>query len=130
MDTTANQIKILLIYRINVGGLSRVKSSEYMQSIINSFKSQILLPEHVKLIAIPDNNDTSFEVIDLSMNSDSVNIEEIENILEGGEKEELINVRISKIEKNIFLQKCKKYGFKHLSEYLRFVGLNSNIDVK
>lgn len=44
-------------------------------------------------------------------------------------KEKLINTRITDEEKEVMLKKCKEYGFKTLSEYLRFVGLNAEIKV-
>ncbi len=127
MENIKNETKILLIYRVYVD--KEMNVSTHMQYMLKEFNSHVVLPEHVKLVMLPDFKETSFEVIDLSVNSDVINIEELEQLV-GKEKEELINVRISKIEKSILLQKCKKYGFKHLSEYLRFVGLNSNIDVK
>jgi hypothetical protein len=45
-------------------------------------------------------------------------------------KNNLINTRISDTEKKIMLEKSKKMGFKNLSEYLRFVGINAEIEVK
>lgn len=45
-------------------------------------------------------------------------------------KSNLINTRISDKEKKIMLEKSKKMGFKSLSEYLRFVGLNVEFEIK
>jgi hypothetical protein len=44
-------------------------------------------------------------------------------------KEKHIHIRINDDEKEKMLLKAKNLGFKQLSEYLRFVGLNSNVKV-
>ena len=45
------------------------------------------------------------------------------------DKNKQINIKISSREKEIIEQKSKKYGFCTISEYVRFVSLNSIIEV-
>jgi thermostable 8-oxoguanine DNA glycosylase len=44
-------------------------------------------------------------------------------------KEKQVHIRITDEEKEKMLLKAKNLGFKQLSEYLRFVGLNSTVIV-
>ena len=46
------------------------------------------------------------------------------------EKTEQINIKITKLEKEKIEQQAKKYKFASVSEFLRFVALNSNIIVE
>jgi len=46
------------------------------------------------------------------------------------EKDKHIHIRINEDEKEEMLKKANKLGFKQLSEYLRFLGLNATVDVK
>jgi hypothetical protein len=45
-------------------------------------------------------------------------------------KQKQIHIRITDIEKEQMIKKSEKMGFKQLSEYLRFLGLNAIIEVK
>jgi len=45
-------------------------------------------------------------------------------------KDVLVNFLISKDDKKKMEDKAKEYNFVSLSEYIRFVGLNSEIEVK
>lgn len=47
-----------------------------------------------------------------------------------GNKEKAIQIRVEEDTKEALIEKSKKYGFKSLSEYLIFTGLNVVIDVK
>lgn len=117
--------KMLIVFKIDVGNLPKVKAAEYCKGVLETFKNSITLPDHIKCIGLAVKGDSfkghSIEVISLSPDVDT---SEIEKLL-GDEKEQLINVRISKVEKSVMLQQSKKLGFKTLSEYLRFVGLNT-----
>lgn len=46
------------------------------------------------------------------------------------DKNKQINIKISDHEKSIIEKKSKTYGFASISEYVRFVSLNSTIEVK
>lgn len=120
------EAKLILICRVNVGNLPIKKANDYIERFKDNFLKDLSLPEYVKSVFIGDKSDTSFEVINLG--DSLINIAELENIV-GDEKDHLINLRLSSIEKSIILQQSKKHGFKNLSEYLRFVGLNSEIKV-
>lgn len=45
------------------------------------------------------------------------------------QKDKQVNIKLSNIEKKIIEKKSKKYGFATISEYMRFVSLNSEIKV-
>jgi hypothetical protein len=45
-------------------------------------------------------------------------------------KEKQIHIRITDEEKIKMIKKANKLGFKQLSEYLRFLGLNAYVEVK
>ncbi len=119
-----NYTKLILVWKINVGNLPAAKAKEFISELKKNFQDNANLPPHVKCCYIPiHSGETTVEMLPLENN---VNIEEIENLL-GNEKEQLINLRISKVEKSLMLRKAKDFGFKNLSEYLRFVALNTNI---
>ena len=44
-------------------------------------------------------------------------------------KDKQIHIRIDDKEKERMIRKCEELGFKQLSEYLRFVGLNAETEV-
>lgn len=46
------------------------------------------------------------------------------------EKDKQIHIRITEDEKQKMIKKSNDLGFKQLSEYLRFVGLNTVVEVK
>lgn len=124
---------LIIVWKVYVGLLPKVAAEEYIKNFKKNFESSVVLPDYVKCVYLPrhandleDKGESSVEMMPLNL---AVNTKEIEDLVKG-EKEQLINVRISKIEKSLMLQRSKKLGFKNLSEYLRFVGLNSNIDVK
>jgi hypothetical protein len=118
--------KLVIIWRVFIGVLPKEKVEDYLNEFKNKFESSVNFPEYVKCMYIPIyKGDTCVEVLPLHTNID---IPEIGELL-GEEKEQLINLRISKVEKSIMLQKSKECGFKNLSEYLRFVGLNTETSV-
>jgi len=120
------QTKLILVWRVLVGKLITKKAEEYIEKFKEKFQSSTNLPEYVKCVYIPiHTGETVVEMIPLHS---ATNIQEINELL-GDEKEQLVNIRISKVEKSIMQQKAKNYGFKNLSEYLRFVGLNTETKV-
>lgn len=124
------EITGLIIFYIGCGNLSKQKAKEHILAMKEALP--IKFPKNIQCLYIPvvgssiksQNCDVKF--INLTKTVDNDYIKSLESIIGDG-KENLINVRISKIEKSLMQQKSKEYGFKNLSEYLRFVGLNTEI---
>jgi hypothetical protein len=118
--------QLILIWKVLVGQLPKLKAEQHLKEFKEKFEANTCLPEYVKCVYIPIFiGETNIEMVPLHS---VTNIQEINELL-GDEKEQLVNLRISKVEKSIMQQKAKNYGFKNLSEYLRFVGLNANVEV-
>jgi hypothetical protein len=56
-------------------------------------------------------------------------MDEIKRMGEKTSKDKQIHIRINDDEKQKMLEKAESLGFKQLSEYLRFVGLNADTKV-
>lgn len=125
---------LIIVWKVFIGSLPKIAAEEYIRNFKKNFESSVVLPDYVKCVYLPRptngfDDKTCESSVEMMPLNQAVNTNEIEDLVKG-EKEQLVNVRISKIEKSLMLQRSKKLGFKNLSEYLRFVGLNSNIDVK
>ena len=120
------QTKLILVWKVFVGQLHKARHEQLLKEFKEKFESSTNLPEYVKCVYLPIvNGETCIELVPLHS---ATNIQEINDLL-GDEKEQLVNLRISKVEKSIMQHKAKNYGFKNLSEYLRFVGLNTETSV-
>ncbi len=126
-----NNTKALLIMNLHVGYQTKEESVKYIKKVQDNFLASANLPDYVSLVirpyVDPNNNKKEFEYIKLENCSfDKTDVED----LFPKEKSQLVNVRISVKEKEAMQSKAKAHGFKTVSEYLRFVGLNADLKVK
>lgn len=130
-------IKGLLIFKIFTGRLPKVKADEYVRNFKKNIMENIKLPEYISWIGVPCSIEGTFvEYIKFEENDFDKNkieqsiIENMTTLEDDAYKDQLVNVRISKEEKDKLLEKSESLGFKSLSEYLRFSALNAIVDVK
>ncbi len=120
------QTTLILVWKVAIGQMPHERVKQYLVDFRKKFESGVNLPSYVKCVYVPiREGETTIEMVPLHS---ATNIQEIDELL-GDEKEQLVNLRISKVEKSIMQNKAKNCGFKNLSEYLRFVGLNTETKV-
>lgn len=137
------KVRGMLVFKIAVGNLSEEKASAYIKTMMAKYRRGRTydavtgqanevpgeIPDDISMIFLPISGASNSEIQYISFDGTDFTTEQIEELLKS-DKEQLINVRITKVEKARMLDKAKKAGFKTLSEYLRFVGLNATLEVK
>jgi hypothetical protein len=98
-----------------------VKPTEFRKYI----KTQV--PEYVEVLIVPANEGRT-KVEYISLDGTNFDVESVEGFMQD-EKEELVNLRVTKLEKALLQEKSERLGFKSLSDYLRVTALNAILTV-
>jgi hypothetical protein len=150
--------KAILLFNVFVGNLPSLRAKKYIKKQAREIKKSLIIPEdfvfYIHAVSGQDRPQKAIEVIRLDGKENKEErmfpkewedivkkrLEEQEitfgsgNVCEGcsvdEDKSNLINVRISDDDKEAMLEKSEELGFKNLSDYLRFVGLNAEMKVE